>query len=187
MKRLLEITFLNFYFFSCIYDANDFEIKPHESAVTRVIQRGSDDWWKHAVFYEIYIRSFKDSDGDGIGDLKGITSKLNHFLDAGVDAVWLSPIYKSSGIHQGYDISDYRDIDAEYGTMNDFNELLEKAHELGIKLILQFVPNHSSNKHEWFTLSENKTQGYEDYYVWKDPVHDKVPNNWVTKLCTKNI
>lgn len=133
------------------------------------------------MFYEIYVRSFKDSNGDGIGDLKGITSKLKHLIEFGVNAILLSSIYKSSKIDQGYDITDYKDIDDEYGTMEDFEELLRTAHELGIKVIVDFVPNHSSIEHEWFILSENKTQGYEDYYVWKDPINGTVPNNWVNQ------
>lgn len=155
------------------------EIKPHESLVARVIQKGSDDWWKHAVFYQVYVRSFKDSDGDGIGDLKGITNNVKHFPTSEVNAILLSSIYKSSHVDQGYDISDFRDIDVEYGTLEDFEELLKTAHELGIKVIMDFIPNHSSNQHEWFNLSENRVEGYEDYYVWKDPVNGTVPNNWV--------
>lgn len=134
------------------------------------------NWWKHAVFYQVYPRSFKDSDGDGIGDIKGIISKVNHFKDAGVDAIWLSPIYKSPQVDQGYDVSDFKAIDADYGTMEDFKELLEKAHDLGIKVIMDFIPNHSSDQHEWFVKSENKEEGYEDYYVWRDE-----PNNWVSQ------
>lgn len=136
--------------------------------------KADQDWWKHAVFYQVYPRSFKDSDGDGVGDIKGIIEKVNHFKDAGVDAIWLSPIYKSPQVDQGYDISDFKAIDEQYGTMDDFKELLQKAHDLGVKVIMDFVPNHSSNQHEWFIKSENKTDGYEDYYVWRD-----APNNWV--------
>lgn len=136
--------------------------------------KANEDWWKHASFYQVYPRSFKDSDGDGIGDIKGITSKISHFKDAGVDAIWLSPIYKSPQVDQGYDISDFKAIDEQYGTMSDFKELLDEAHELGIKVIMDFVPNHSSDQHEWFIKSENKEDGFEDYYVWRDE-----PNNWV--------
>lgn len=136
--------------------------------------RAEDDWWKHAVFYQVYPRSFKDSDGDGIGDIKGITSKVNHFKDAGVDAIWLSPIYKSPQVDQGYDVSDFKAIDEQYGTMDDFKELLQEAHSLGIKVIMDFIPNHSSDQHEWFVKSENRAEGYEDYYVWRDET-----NNWV--------
>lgn len=160
-----------------IYATDTFVISSHESVVARVIQKGNDDWWKHAVFYQVYPRSFKDSDGDGIGDLKGITSKLNHFVDAGVDAIWLSSIFKSGEVDAG--VSNFRAIDGDYGTMEDFDEMLEEAHALGIKVIIDFIPNHSSDQHEWFLLSQNKTLGYEDYYVWKDPVDGEEPNNWV--------
>lgn len=139
--------------------------------------KADQDWWKHAVFYQVYPRSFKDSDGDGIGDIKGIISKVNHFKDAGVDAIWLSPIYKSPQVDQGYDVSDFKAIDEQYGTMEDFKELLEKAHDLGIKVIMDFIPNHSSNQHEWFIKSEDGEEEYKDYYVWRDK-----PNNWV---CTR--
>lgn len=153
---------------------------PKSAAV--ITATNSDDgsaWCKHAVFYQIYPRSFKDDNNDGIGDLKGITSKLEHLKDAGVTATWLSPIYKSPQVDQGYDISDFKDIDEDYGTLEDFDELVEKAHSLGIKVIMDFVPNHSSDKQEWFIKSENKEPGYEDFYTWKDGVDGGVPNNWV--------
>lgn len=135
------------------------------------------------MFYQIYPRSFKDSDGDGIGDLQGIISKLDHLKDAGITGTWLSPIFTSPQVDMGYDISDYRDVHYEYGTMEDLEQLIEKAHELGIKVIMDFVPNHSSNEHEWFLKSENLTEGYEDYYVWRDGADNddqKPPNNWVS-------
>lgn len=151
---------------SCVFSIFLFEI---------CSSRADQDWWKHAVFYQVYPRSFKDSNGDGIGDLKGITSKIQHFKDAGVDAIWLSPIYKSPQIDQGYDISDFNEIDEKFGTMEDFDELLEEAHNLGIKVIMDLVPNHSSNQHEWFVASEKREEKYEDYYIWRDE-----PNNWVS-------
>ncbi|XP_030556539.1 maltase 1 [Drosophila novamexicana] len=143
------------------------------------------NWWRHEVFYQIYPRSFKDSDGDGIGDLKGITSKLQYFVDTGITAIWLSPIYKSPMVDFGYDISDYRDIQPEYGTLEDFDELIAKANQLGIKVILDFVPNHSSDEHEWFKKSAAREPGYEDFYVWEDgTLSDNdthvPPNNWVS-------
>lgn len=141
---------------------------------------GDQDWWKTAVFYQIYPRSFKDSNGDGIGDIQGIISKLDHLKDAGITATWLSPIYASPQVDQGYDISNYTDIHYEYGTIEDVDELIEAAHELGIKVIMDFVPNHSSDEHPWFLLSENRTSGYEDYYIWKDAVNGSEPNNWVS-------
>ncbi|XP_064535176.1 maltase 1 [Drosophila montana] len=143
------------------------------------------NWWRHEVFYQIYPRSFKDSNGDGIGDLKGITSKLQYFVDTGITAIWLSPIYKSPMVDFGYDISDYRDIQPEYGTLEDFDDLIAKANQLGIKVILDFVPNHSSDEHEWFKKSVARESGYEDFYVWEDgTVSDNdtrvPPNNWVS-------
>lgn len=144
---------------------------------------GDQDWWKTAVFYQIYPRSFKDSNGDGIGDIQGIISKLDHLKDAGITATWLSPIYKSPQVDQGYDISDYTDIHYEYGTIEDVDELIKAAHDLGIKVIMDFVPNHSSHEHPWFLLSENRTSGYEDYYIWRDGVNNSTPpNNWVSHL-----
>ncbi|XP_013161261.1 PREDICTED: maltase A1-like isoform X1 [Papilio xuthus] len=148
------------------------------------------DWWKHCVLYQIYPRSFKDSDGDGIGDLKGIISELEHFVDAGVDAIWMSPIFESPMVDFGYDISNFYKIHYEYGTMEDFEELLKKAHELGIKVLLDFVPNHASTESEYFINSEKKVPGYEDYFVWADsPGPDpnnasvmRPPSNWVSQF-----
>ncbi|BFF95477.1 maltase 2 [Drosophila madeirensis] len=141
------------------------------------------DWWQHTVFYQIYPRSFKDSNGDGIGDLPGITSKLQYLAETGITATWLSPIFQSPMVDFGYDISDYRKIQPEYGSMEDFQQLIDKAYELGIKIVLDFVPNHSSDEHEWFKKSAAKEPGYEDYYVWVDPKIDEKgerqpPNNW---------
>ncbi|KAF7273922.1 hypothetical protein GWI33_013383 [Rhynchophorus ferrugineus] len=142
------------------------------------------EWWQTAVFYQIYPRSFKDSNNDGDGDLQGIIQKLDHIQDAGIDAIWLSPIYKSPQVDNGYDISDYRDIDEIYGTLDDLKELLKEAHARGIKVILDYVPNHTSDKHAWFQASLNKQEGYEDFYVWKDPVfvdgERQPPNNWLS-------
>ncbi|XP_052861445.1 maltase 2-like [Anopheles cruzii] len=143
------------------------------------------DWWQKAAFYQIYPRSFKDSDGDGIGDLNGVTSKLPYLKSIGVAAFWLSPVYKSPMVDFGYDISDFRAIQDEYGTMADFERLVEQARMLGLKVIMDFVPNHSSNKHEWFIKSENREPGYEDYYVWHDGKpnvpgeRNLPPNNWI--------
>ncbi|XP_058460706.1 maltase A1-like [Malaya genurostris] len=143
------------------------------------------DWWEKAGFYQIYPRSFKDSNGDGIGDLNGITEKLPYLKSIGIKAFWLSPIYKSPMADFGYDISDFRAIQPEYGTMADFDNMVKKKNELGLKLILDFVPNHSSDEHEWFKNSERNVSGYEDYYVWHsgkpggDPNRNDPPNNWV--------
>lgn len=126
-----------------------------------------------------------DSDGDGVGDLNGIASKLPYLKSIGVKAFWMSPIYKSPMVDFGYDISDFRDIHEEFGTMADFERLVEQAHGLGLKVIMDFVPNHSSNLHEWFVKSEQREPGYEDYYVWHDGKVNPAggrnlpPNNWV--------
>lgn len=139
------------------------------------------DWWKSAVVYQVYPKSFKDSNNDGVGDIQGIISKLGHLKDAGVNVCWLSPIYKSPQVDDGYDISDFRDVDETFGSLDDFDQLIANATELGIKVVMDFVPNHSSDQHEWFKLSENRTEGYEDYYVWQDAnaATGKEPNNWV--------
>ncbi|XP_025411860.1 maltase 2-like isoform X2 [Sipha flava] len=141
------------------------------------------DWWQTAVIYQIYPRSFKDFNGTGIGDLKGIEEKAEHFKDIGVDCVWLSPIFKSPMADFGYDISDFNQIDSTFGTIDDFISLHKRLKSLGIKIILDFVPNHSSDEHEWFKKSEQKIDPYTNYYVWKDAKIDEnglkiPPNNW---------
>lgn len=147
---------------------------------SKLIATTNENWWKNSVIYQIYPRSFKDSNNDGIGDIQGIISKLEHLKDAGITAAWLSPIYKSPQVDQGYDISDYTDIDEDYGTMKDFDEMVLKAHAMGIKIIMDFVPNHSSNKHNWFVKSEASEEEFKDYYVWKDGKgKGQPPNNWV--------
>lgn len=144
------------------------------------------DWWENGNFYQIYPRSFKDSNGDGVGDLRGIASKIEYLKDLGMDGVWLSPIMKSPQADYGYDISDYRDIHEEYGTLAHFDELLAECKKHDVKLILDLVPNHSSNEHEWFIKSENRTPGYENYYIWHPGSFDPItgeripPNNWVS-------
>lgn len=133
-------------------------------------------WWKEAVFYQIYPRSFKDSNGDGIGDLKGITEKLDYLRDLGVNAIWLSPVYDSPNDDNGYDIRDYRKIMAEFGTMEDFDELLEGIHARGMRLIMDLVVNHTSDEHEWYKKAvEEPTSKYGDYYIFRDR-----PNNWTS-------
>lgn len=140
------------------------------------------DWWKSATFYQIYPRSFKDSNNDGIGDIPGIISKLDHFVDAGITAIWLSPVMSSPQVDAGYDISNFTDIHHEYGTLEDFDNMVREAHARNIKVILDFVPNHSSDQHEWFNKSQNREPGYEDYYIWMDPNPETggVPNNWLS-------
>ena len=127
----------------------------------------STDWWKEAVIYQIYPRSFKDSNGDGIGDLQGIISKLDYIKNLGVDAVWLNPIFSSPNDDNGYDISDYQNIMSEFGTMQDFDDLLQGMHERDLKLILDLVANHSSDEHEWFKQSRSSRDNpYRNYYHW---------------------
>ncbi len=131
------------------------------------------------MIYQIYPRSFKDSNGDGIGDLKGITSKLDYIAELGVDAIWLSPIYRSPMKDFGYDVSDYYDIDPVFGSMEDFDELLQKAHEKGIKVILDMVINHTSDQHPWFKESRSsRTNPKADWYIWVDGERGTPPNNW---------
>ncbi|XP_015111695.1 maltase 1 [Diachasma alloeum] len=138
-------------------------------------------WWKNAVFYQIYPRSFQDDNNDGIGDLKGITRRLDHFKDAGIDAVWLSPIYASPMVDFGYDISDFRKIHPDYGTDDDFDKLMARAKELGIKVIMDLVPNHTSDEHEWFQKSLNNNETHKDYYIWIDkPANNQPINNWIS-------
>lgn len=136
-------------------------------------------WWKEAVFYQIYPRSFKDSNGDGIGDLNGIYEKLDYLKDLGVDAIWCSPVYDSPNDDNGYDIRDYRAIMQEFGTMEDFDRLLEGIHARGMKLIMDLVINHSSDEHEWFQSALNDPDSkYKDYYIWRKGEADTPPNNW---------
>lgn len=124
-------------------------------------------WWANAVVYQIYPRSFQDSNGDGYGDLKGITSRLGYLAELGIDAIWLSPVYRSPQDDNGYDISDYRDIDPMFGTLDDMDALLAKAHELGIKIVMDLVVNHTSDEHAWFQASRDKNSSYADWYWWR--------------------
>ena len=136
-------------------------------------------WWKEAVVYQIYPRSFCDSNGDGIGDLNGITSKLDYLKELGIDVIWLSPVYKSPNDDNGYDISDYEDIMTEFGTMEDFDKMLSAAHERGIKIVMDLVVNHTSDEHPWFVESRSsKDNEKRDYYIWKEGKDGKEPTNW---------
>uniref|UniRef100_A0A182P5V8 alpha-glucosidase n=1 Tax=Anopheles epiroticus TaxID=199890 RepID=A0A182P5V8_9DIPT len=140
------------------------------------------DWWETASFYQIYPRSFQDSNGDGIGDLNGIKSRLPYLKSLGMTAFWLSPIYPSPMADFGYDISNFTDIHPSFGTLTDFRQLVQEAKQLQLRIILDFVPNHSSDEHEWFKKSVKREQGYEDFYVWQDPkpgTDREPPNNWV--------
>ncbi|SFI56735.1 MULTISPECIES: alpha-glucosidase [unclassified Bacillus (in: firmicutes)] len=136
-------------------------------------------WWKESVVYQIYPRSFMDSNGDGIGDLRGIISKLDYLQELGIDVIWLSPVYESPNDDNGYDISDYRKIMNEFGTMNDWDELLEEMHKRNMKLMMDLVVNHTSDEHHWFVESrKSKDNSYRDYYIWRKGKSGKEPNNW---------
>ncbi|QHA90525.1 alpha-glucosidase [Bacillus sp. N1-1] len=136
-------------------------------------------WWKESVVYQIYPRSFNDSNGDGIGDIRGITEKLDYLNELGIDVVWLSPVYKSPNDDNGYDISDYRNIMDEFGTMEDWEEMLEGMHQRGIRLVMDLVVNHSSDEHAWFTEArKSKDNPFRDYYIWREGREDQPPNNW---------
>lgn len=136
-------------------------------------------WWKESVVYQIYPRSFKDSNGDGIGDLNGITEKLDYLKELGVDVIWLSPVYQSPNDDNGYDISDYRKIMHEFGTMEDYDRLLAEAHKRGFRIVMDLVVNHTSDEHYWFAESRSsKENPYRDYYIWRPARKGNVPNNW---------
>ncbi|HET9912420.1 MAG TPA: alpha-glucosidase, partial [Anaerolineales bacterium] len=138
-------------------------------------------WWKEAVVYQIYPRSFYDSNGDGIGDLRGIIQKLDYLKELGIDVVWLSPVYKSPNDDNGYDISDYQDIMDEFGTLADWEELLAEMHKRGIKLVMDLVVNHTSDEHPWFRESrKSKDNPYRDFYIWRPGKDGREPNNWVS-------
>lgn len=136
-------------------------------------------WWKERVFYQIYPRSFQDSNGDGIGDIQGIISRLDYLKWLGIGAIWLCPVYDSPNADMGYDIRDYEKIMAEFGTMEDFDQLLEEMHKRDIKLVMDLVVNHSSDEHAWFVESrKSRDNPYRDYYIWRDGNGEKEPNNW---------
>ena len=141
----------------------------------------SEAWWKERVFYQIYPRSFQDPNGDGIGDLRGIISRLDYLKSLGVGAVWLCPVYDSPNADMGYDIRDYEKIMAEFGTMEDFDELLREMHSRDIRLIMDLVVNHSSDEHRWFVESRSSRESpYRDYYIWRDGKDGREPNNWAS-------
>lgn len=141
-------------------------------------------WWQHGIVYQIYPRSFRDSNGDGIGDLRGIASHLDYLTGLGVDALWISPVYPSPMADFGYDISDYTGIDSLFGTLADFDKLLEETHRRGLKLIMDFVPNHTSDQHPWFVESRSsRTHVKRDWYLWRDPAPEGgPPNNWLSNF-----
>ena len=137
-------------------------------------------WWQSSVVYQIYPRSFQDSNGDGIGDIPGITKRLPYIRELGADVIWLSPVYQSPNDDNGYDISDYQAINPEFGTMEEFDEMLQTAHSLGLKIVMDLVVNHTSDEHRWFREAlKGKDNPYRDYYIWRDPKEDgSAPNNW---------
>jgi alpha-glucosidase len=141
-------------------------------------------WWKRAVVYQVYPRSYADSDGDGVGDLDGLRRHLDHIVDLGVDAIWLSPFFPSPMADFGYDIADYCDVDPLFGTLGDFDALLAEAHAAGLRVLLDFVPNHTSDQHPWFEASRSsRDDPRRDWYVWRDPAPDGgPPNNWVASF-----
>lgn len=155
---------------------------PHVKAQGRANgrARGAAPWWKHAVFYEIYPRSFKDSNGDGVGDLNGITSRLDYLARLGVDAVWITPFYPSPQVDFGYDVSDYEAVDPQFGTLADFDRLIKEAHRRNIRVVIDFVLNHTSDQHPFFKEARSsKTNPKRDWYIWRDPKPGgSLPNNW---------
>ena len=140
-------------------------------------------WWQSSVVYQIYPRSFADSNGDGMGDLRGIIQKLDYLTELGVDVIWLSPVYQSPNDDNGYDISDYQAIKPEFGTLADWETLLAEMHRRGIKLIMDLVVNHTSDEHPWFVESrQSKDNPYRDYYIWRPGEDGQEPNNWASVL-----
>jgi len=153
---------------------------PQASKAQHTLQKAEDPWWKHAVIYEIYPRSFQDSNGDGVGDINGITSRLDYLRDLGIDAIWISPMYPSPLVDFGYDVSDYSAIDPLYGTLADFDRLVSEAKKRDIRVIMDFVPNHTSDQHPWFKESRSsRTNPKRDWYIWRDGKGPgEPPNNW---------
>lgn len=141
-----------------------------------------EQWWHKSTVYQIYPKSFNDTTGNGQGDIKGIIEKLDYLKELGVEVLWLTPMYKSPQADNGYDISDYYNIDENYGTMEDFEKLLEESHKRGLKIVMDIVVNHSSTENEWFKKSEAGDPEYKDFYIWKDAVDGKEPTNWQSKF-----
>ena len=163
MKKLLPFLFVSMVFAISCNSNNQQNMSINKSDTTNLDRK----WWKEAVVYQIYPRSFKDSNGDGVGDLKGITSKLDYIKSLGIDVVWFNPIFSSPNGDNGYDISDYENIMQQFGTMDDFNALLKGMHDRGLKLVMDLVVNHSSDQHEWFKQSRSSRDNpYRDYYHW---------------------
>jgi len=141
-------------------------------------------WWRHGIFYQIYPRSFQDSNADGVGDIAGIIERLPYLLALGIDAIWLSPVFLSPMADFGYDISDYTGIDPVFGTMEDFDALIMAAHQSGLKIILDLVPNHTSDQHPWFVESRgSRDNPKREWYIWHDQgPNGRPPNNWLSEF-----
>jgi len=157
-------------------------MEPISNSYEGIQQHFARKWWKESVIYQIYPRSFKDSNGDGIGDINGIIEKLDHIKELGANVIWLSPVYESPNDDNGYDISDYCNIMKEFGTLEDWQRMLDEMHKRGLKLLMDLVINHTSDEHEWFKKSRasNTNNPYRDYYIWKTPKDGKEPNNWIS-------
>ncbi|MGH9941182.1 MAG: alpha-amylase family glycosyl hydrolase [Pyrinomonadaceae bacterium] len=181
LTLLIAFSALNTPAATTITAASQRRSKPRgQSATRRPVRAARPEWWKRAVFYEIYPRSFKDSDGDGVGDLNGITSKLDHLAALGVDAIWITPFYPSPQVDFGYDVSDYENVDPQFGTLTDFDRLVAAAHQRKIKVVIDFVLNHTSDQHPFFIESRSsRSNPKRDWYIWHDPKPGGgLPNNW---------
>ena len=157
--------------------------RPGRGAIPHTDRSATDpEWWRGAVIYQIYPRSFQDTTGDGVGDLKGITERLSHVASLGVDAIWVSPFFRSPMKDFGYDVSDYRDVDPMFGLLRDFDEMVAEAHALGLKVMIDLVMSHTSEEHAWFAESRcDRTNPKSDWYVWADAKPDGTPpNNWLS-------
>ncbi|MFZ0634848.1 MAG: alpha-amylase family glycosyl hydrolase, partial [Candidatus Acidiferrales bacterium] len=157
-------------------------LAPRAGAQKKKADPEGQPWWKTAVFYELYPRSFADSNNDGVGDLNGITSKLDYLHALGIDAIWITPCFPSPQVDFGYDVSDYENIDPMYGTLADFDRLVAEGKKRGIRIILDFVVNHTSDQHPWFLDSKSsRTSAHRDWYIWRDGKGDgQPPNNWLS-------
>src|ERR1700756_5452304 len=159
-------------------------VGPIASAQNNPVDAEGHQWWQHAVFYEIYPRSFADSNNDGVGDLNGITSNLGYLHDLGVDAIWITPCYPSPQVDFGYDVSDYENIDPMYGTLADFDKMAAEGKKQNVRIIMDYVINHTSDKHKWFIESKSSKKSlYRNWYVWRDGKGpNQPPNNWISEF-----
>jgi len=155
------------------------------AAQAKPVDAEGHQWWQHAVFYEIYPRSFADSNNDGVGDLNGISSKMSYLHELGVDAIWITPCYPSPQVDFGYDVADYENIDPMYGTLADFDHMVAEGRKHQVRIIMDFVPNHTSDQHPWFQDSKSsRTAPHRDWYIWRDgKAPGQPPNNWISLFC----